>query len=60
MSEALPQVIWSLYNYQVSGAYGLPNSSSSHSNIHHIFHVSCLNKAFGTKYHTQTNLPELD
>jgi hypothetical protein len=32
----------------------------SHSKIHPIFHVSCLNKVIGTKCQTQTNLPELD
>jgi len=34
----------------------LPN----HSNIHPVFHVSCLNKVIGTKFQTQTNFPELD
>jgi hypothetical protein len=32
----------------------------SHSNIHHVFHVSCLKKVIGTKCQTQTNLPNLD
>jgi hypothetical protein len=32
----------------------------SHSKIHHVFHVSCLNKVIGTKCQTQTNIPELD
>jgi hypothetical protein len=32
----------------------------SHSKLHLIFHVSCLNKVIGTKCKTQTNLPELD
>jgi hypothetical protein len=32
----------------------------SHSNLHPIFHVSCLKKVIGTKFQTQTNLPELD
>ena len=32
----------------------------SHSKLHPIFHVSCLNKVIGTKCQTQTNLPELD
>jgi hypothetical protein len=34
----------------------LPN----HSNLHPIFHVSFLKKVFGTKFQTQTSLPELD
>ena len=32
----------------------------SHSKIHLVFHVSFLNKVIGTKFQTQTNLPELD
>jgi hypothetical protein len=31
-----------------------------HSNIHHVFHVSCLKKVIGTKCQTQANLPKLD
>jgi hypothetical protein len=34
----------------------LPN----HSKLHPIFHVSFLKKVIGTKFQTQTNLPELD
>jgi hypothetical protein len=30
------------------------------SKIHHVFHVSCLNKVIGTMCQTQTNLLELD
>jgi hypothetical protein len=33
---------------------------TSHSKLHHVFHVSFLKKVIGTKCHTQTNLPELD
>jgi hypothetical protein len=32
----------------------------SHSKIHHVFHVSSLNKVIGTKCKNQTSLPELD
>jgi hypothetical protein len=32
----------------------------SHSKIHHVFHVSCLNNLIGIKFQTQTTLPELD
>jgi hypothetical protein len=32
----------------------------SHSKLHPVFHVSCLNKVIGTKCQTQTSLPELD
>ena len=32
----------------------------SHSNLHLVFHVSCLKKVIGTKCQIQTNLPELD
>jgi len=32
----------------------------SHSKVHHVFHVSWLNKVIGTKFQTKTNLPELD
>jgi hypothetical protein len=32
---------------------------SSHSKLHHVFHVSCLKKVIGTKCQIQTNLPEL-
>ena len=32
----------------------------SHSKIHPIFHVSCLNKVIGSKCQTQTSLPKLD
>jgi hypothetical protein len=32
----------------------------SHSKLHHVFHVFCLNKVIGTKCQTQTNLLELD
>jgi hypothetical protein len=31
----------------------------SNSKIHHVFHVSFLKKVIGTKFQTQTNLPEL-
>jgi hypothetical protein len=31
-----------------------------HSKIRPVFHVSCLKKVIGTKFHTQTSLPELD
>jgi hypothetical protein len=41
---------------QVAYQLALPN----HSKIHHVFHVSCLKKVIGTKFQTQTNLPELD
>jgi hypothetical protein len=34
----------------------LPNQSK----IHHVFHVSFLNKVIGTNFQTQTSLPELD
>jgi len=34
----------------------LPN----HSNIHIVFHVSCLKKVIGTKFQIQNGLPELD
>ena len=33
---------------------------SNHSKLHHVFHVSFLKKVIGTKFQTQTNLPELD
>jgi AraC-like DNA-binding protein len=33
---------------------------SSHSKLHHAFHVSYLKKVIGTKFQTQANLPELD
>jgi hypothetical protein len=32
----------------------------NHSNIHLVFHVSCLNKVLGTRCHTHTSLPKLD
>jgi hypothetical protein len=32
----------------------------SHSKLHLVFHVSCLKKVIGTKFQTQTNLPELE
>jgi hypothetical protein len=32
----------------------------SDSKLHHVFHVSCLKKVIGTKFQTQTHLPELD
>jgi hypothetical protein len=32
----------------------------SHSKLHLVFHVSYLKKVIGTKFQTQTNLPELD
>jgi hypothetical protein len=35
-------------------------SLSSHSELHHVFHVSCLKKVIGTKCQTRTSLPELD
>jgi hypothetical protein len=35
-------------------------SFPSHSKLHHFFHVSYLKKVIGTKFQTQTNLPELD
>jgi hypothetical protein len=35
-------------------------SLPSHSKLHLVFHVSCLNKVIGTKCQTQTRLPELD
>jgi aspartyl/asparaginyl beta-hydroxylase (cupin superfamily) len=35
-------------------------SLPSDSNLHPIFHVSWLKKVIGTRYHIQTNLPELD
>jgi hypothetical protein len=54
------QILWSLYNSQVSGASGLPVSFPSHSKLHLVFHVSCLKKVIGTKCQTQTSLPELD
>jgi hypothetical protein len=38
--------------YQLS----LPN----HSKIHNVFHVPCLNKSIGTKFQTQTSIPNLD
>ena len=41
---------------QVAYQLALP----SHSKLHHVFHVSYLNKVIGTKCQTQTNLPELD
>jgi hypothetical protein len=34
----------------------LPN----HSNLHLVFHVSCLKKVIGTKCQNQTSLPKLD
>jgi hypothetical protein len=34
----------------------LPN----HSKLHHVFHISFLNKVIGIKCQTQTSLPELD
>ena len=33
---------------------------SSHSKLHHVFHVSCLKKVIGTKCQTQNSLPDLD
>jgi hypothetical protein len=39
--------------------YG-PYSILSDSKLHHVFHVSCLKKVIGTKFQTQTRLPELD
>jgi hypothetical protein len=30
-----------------------------HSKLHLVFQVSCLNKVIGTKFQTQTSLPEL-
>jgi hypothetical protein len=41
-----------LMSYQLA----LPNQSK----LHPIFHVSCLKKVIGTKFQTQTSLPELD
>ena len=41
---------------QVAYQLALPN----HSNLHLVFHVSYLEKVFGTKCQTQTSLPELD
>jgi hypothetical protein len=35
-------------------------SFPSHFKLHLVFHVSCLKKAIGTKFQTQTSLPELD
>ena len=35
-------------------------SFPSHSKLHPVFYVSCLNKVIGTKCQTQTSLPELD
>jgi hypothetical protein len=32
----------------------------SHSNLHPVFHVSCLKKMIGTKCQIQTSLPKLD
>jgi hypothetical protein len=29
-------------------------------NIHHVFHVSHLNKVINTDFHTYTSLPQLD
>jgi hypothetical protein len=40
---------------QVSYQLALPN----HSNLHPIFHVSCLKKVIGAKCQIQTNLPKL-
>ena len=31
-----------------------------HSKLHLVCHVSCLKKVIGTKFQTQTSLPELD
>jgi hypothetical protein len=39
------------------GPYQLP--FPSHSKLHPVFHVSCLNKVIGTKFQIQTNLPKL-
>jgi hypothetical protein len=40
---------------QVAYQLSLPN----HSNLHPVFHVSCLKKVIGAKCQIQTNLPEL-
>ena len=32
----------------------------SHSKLHPVFHVSCLNQVLGSNYRVNTGLPELD
>jgi hypothetical protein len=49
---------YTVLNHVGHVAYQLYFPSSS--NIHLVFHVSCLKKVIGTKFQTQTNLPELD
>jgi hypothetical protein len=41
---------------QVVYQLALPNQS----NLHLVFHVSCIKKVIGTRCQIQTNLPELD
>ena len=40
---------------QVAYQLSMPN----HSKLHHVFHVSCLEKVIGTRCQFQTSLPEL-
>ena len=42
------------------GSMGYQLDLLSQSKLHPTFHVSFLKKVIGTKYQTQTNLPELD